>query len=350
MSRQTGAIDRDPIQVQYSSTAYFSEDSEIVPKPDFLNSVLEQSLDDPQEYIDLLSELNSDSVFSTATDAVFAEPDESPSTEEDDGEEDDGEEDEKDVDEEDESEANDGEEGDNEEKSTSSTTTSSTKNVAGFVGAAVGCTLLAAVVVLYRGAKPDDSIEKDCTLNKKGRAGDATVSSGETHIVETLDGSTQICPSEGLFRDEEDVNLKSHAHEDDSTDTARQTAALWEQLQSDSCDEGSYQDLHLRSSSPHHRRSNSTNQAGGEKSRCKKISTPKESLENFDAYVGYTARSHSDLPSILGPSQAESHQTLLPNEAKGRQSQSTDSINGSGSRRPRTVAEIEKILAMDADI
>jgi hypothetical protein len=275
-------------------------------------------LDDPQEYLDILSELSSDNVFSTATDAVFADPDEPPEAEESTSSTED-------------STSSTVDSTSSTEESTSSTTTSSTKNISGIVGAAVGFTLLAAGVVLYRRHKFGDTEDKhDRTLNKKACGGDATVASGETHTGETLDGSASTRPSTGYFRHEENVSLKSHTEEDDNSDM-RKTPAFRKRLQRESSDEVPYHDRHLLSSSRQNR----------------KLSDP---------------------PSVSDPFAHESAETLLQNEAKERPSESIDSrferlryentvsmkeaymMNCNNVRRPRTVAEIEMVLAMDTDV
>jgi hypothetical protein len=325
---------RDPIQVQYASTAYFSEDSQIIPKADFLNKILEQTLDDPQEYIDILSDLNSDNVFSTATDAIFANPDEPPSTDGSDGEGDEKDDnsavdsetdgsDEPDAEEPD-AEESDGEEPDGEGESSSTNTMSSTRSIAGIVGAAVGCTLLAATVVLFRRSKTTDLINNQDhrALNKKAGAGDSTVSSGET-----LGYSPSIGESQGRFRDAENISLNSHTDVDERSDTLGQTAAVWQHLHRETSDEMSYQDRQQQSSSRLLRKSNCTKQTSSKESGFKEISTSNFLLD--------TVRFRCDPPAT---------------EANEIQSSSADSTSEKVPKRPRTVAEIEMVLAMDTDV
>ena len=69
----------EPVHVQYESIAFFSQDSVILPQPQFLYSVLEQSLDNDRDYIIALeNELPDSNVFRTTTNAVFAEPEDPP--------------------------------------------------------------------------------------------------------------------------------------------------------------------------------------------------------------------------------------------------------------------------------
>lgn len=321
---------RDPIQVQYASTAYFSGDSVIIPTPDFLSRILEQSLDDPQVYLDELSQLSNDNIFSTATNAIFAAPDESPSSQE----------------------------------STPPTTVSSTKSIPGIVGAAVGFTLLVAGLVFYSRSKVGDDNYRDNKLNKKLRGGDGTVA-GETYAGETLDGTASISPSIGRFGDEENTRVNGCTAEEDSVDTSS-TPALWGRLQSERSDNDAVQEEHIQSFPRKHPKSSGhSSQNGRLDSKTSEPSVSRKAMEDFDA--SFIGRSKSETSSMSEPSYDYPLESVPQNEAEERPFEPVDSVStrlrndnksdvkrtysgdGTAARRPRTVAEIEMLLAMDTE-
>lgn len=161
----------EPVQVQYESIAYFSEDSIILPQPRFLYSVLQQSLDDDGDYIVALeSELPSSNVFTSTTRTVFTKPEDPPE-----GRTSDTAEETKTV-----------------STSGSRTDSSTSIPIPAIAGALAGVTVLLAAFTLYRGKrsggkKSSDEVAKKLNDHSSGATGGATVS-GETY--ETYGGET----------------------------------------------------------------------------------------------------------------------------------------------------------------
>jgi hypothetical protein len=291
-------------------------------------------MDDPQEYVDALSQLSSDNVFSTATNAVFADPEEPPSAEE----------------------------------SKASTTTSSRNNIAGIVGAAAGFMLLTAGIFLYRRVRhSDEQDNRHQKRNKTVRGGDATVAGETLASGETLDGNASISPSTGSFRDEDNniITLNKSSAENDIVDT-NATPALWTRLHlEDPVNDCNY----LNSPSKKHPRSDTRiNLTSNQQSKTSEVSSSRKALEDFDAYVGCAAHVIRDPPLVTEPVGNVPSETNQVNVAKGRSLDSSDSTStrlwydqnmgvidvdrkgGAAFRRPRTVAEIEALLAIDAGV
>ncbi|KAG7358565.1 hypothetical protein IV203_015154 [Nitzschia inconspicua] len=139
----------DPVQVQWESTAVFTSDSIVVPTPQFLKGVLEESLDDPQDYINSLSELTSTNPFSTTTDVMFGTPLDPASS------------------------------------STTTTNRNSNANVGGIIGAVAGLSVVLATFALYRNRKLGD---ENSGISRKYGKGDNTVA-GDTFMGDTLASS-----------------------------------------------------------------------------------------------------------------------------------------------------------------
>lgn len=153
-----------PIQVQWQSTAYFTDDSIIIPTAEQILNVLEQSLDEPEDYLDILSDLSSDNPFSTTTQAYFGtprDPSSSPSSD-----------------------------------STSSRDTAA--GMSGIIGAAAGLTVILVGFALYRNAKgrSGDATAEDFEDTQKlnNCSGDATLA-GDTYTDETHDDSASSYPN-----------------------------------------------------------------------------------------------------------------------------------------------------------
>jgi hypothetical protein len=170
----------DPVQVQWESTAFFTSDSVVIPTPDFLNGVLDESLEDPEEYIDSLDQLSSENPFSTTTDAMFATPKDPPSS------------------------------------SSPSTTRNNASGMPGIIGAVAGLTLLLAGFVLYRNRRKLD--EHDSDANRNRCKGDKTVGGdtfmGDTHASSTDcdDTSNKNCSRTGMhWANPEDDTAKQPA-------------------------------------------------------------------------------------------------------------------------------------------
>jgi hypothetical protein len=125
---------------------------------------VEETLADPQDYIDELSLLSSANPFSTTTDVLFATPKDPPSS------------------------------------STSPTTPNSSSNISGIIGAAAGLTVILVAFVLYRNRR--GGIDNSKAANK----GDTTIAGdtfmGDTHAGSSSDddnGSAENSTRSGMF-------------------------------------------------------------------------------------------------------------------------------------------------------
>jgi hypothetical protein len=140
----------------------------VIPTLDSLNSVLEQTLnDDPQAYIDILSQLSDKNPFSTTTDAYFTEPKKPPSS-----------------------------------NSNSGSSKSSATSASGIIGAAVGLTLILAGFVVYRTRYGGGDAEVNGDNHKAG-LGENTVA-GETYTGETQHSNASMHSDE---RDKRSSNI-----------------------------------------------------------------------------------------------------------------------------------------------
>ena len=65
----------EPVLIFYDSVAYFADDvpSESLPSAQTLQTLLELSLEDPSDYLDLLAQLGVENAFSSTTDVAFAD-------------------------------------------------------------------------------------------------------------------------------------------------------------------------------------------------------------------------------------------------------------------------------------
>lgn len=270
----------DPVQVQWESTAVFTTDSVVIPTPDFLNGVLEESLNDPQDYLNELSMLNTENPFSTTTDAMFATPQNPPPS------------------------------------SSSTTTTRNTgANVSGIIGAAAGLTVVLAAFVLYRNRRV---VDDGSDASKKSGKGDTTVA-GDTFM--------------------EDTHASSADGDDGSTKNSKTSGMFW-------------------NTSNHNNNERHTSKASVQ-------SPSRQAVEDFDAFVSCRddLGSMSDvlseaLASCTGTDEAESKSqddvhpldsTLrrLKKDIDGMKMELDDESNvrPQPARRPKTVAEIEQLLA-----
>jgi hypothetical protein len=171
----------EPVHVQYESIAFFSEDSVILPQPNFLYSVLTQTLDDDRDYITTLeSQLAGTNIFTTTTKAIFVEPEDPPP----------------------------GRSGSNEEQNDQGGATAGTLNrersadspaLPAVAGAAAGISVLAAAFLLYRGRRRVGQNVGTRSYYKNSHGG-ATVS-GETY--ETFAAETH---------EEDDTSTSSLTH------------------------------------------------------------------------------------------------------------------------------------------
>jgi hypothetical protein len=262
----------DPVQVQWESVAYFTDDSIIIPTPEFLNTVLEQSLDDPQDYIDELSTLNSANPFSTTVDAFFTIPKTPPNS------------------------------STNDTPIRTSDSGSTASGIPGIVGAAAALTVVLVGFVAYRHyqSRQEGSDDNNVKLNKKHR-GDGTVA-GETFTGETHDGSTSVYDGRMV----KDVQSK------------------------------------------------------GGKKKSGKLSS-RQAIEDFDAFIETTDSHDNDFSSIPDPSSDSSSLGSLPPDEpldstlkRVRDEAEMEKIlNGANgmigipARRPKSVDEIENLLAKD---
>lgn len=143
----------------------FTSDSVVVPTPEFLNGVLGETLDDPQDYISALSLLPSSNPFSTTSDATFATPMDPP---------------------------------------ISSSTSTTRNSMIGIVGAAAGLSVILAAFVLYRSRLVRREKGSGISHNKHGK-GDTTVAGdtvmGDTHASSGEDdgSSTDTSTRPGMF-------------------------------------------------------------------------------------------------------------------------------------------------------
>jgi hypothetical protein len=155
------------VQVQWESTAVFTSDSVVIPTPEFLNGVIDEALDSPEDYIDSLSLLSSENPFSTTTEVMFATPKDPPSS------------------------------------SSSTTTRNNASGLSGIIGAVAGLTVVLAGFVLYRNGRRQGEHRSD-TNHNVGK-GDTTVAgdtfTGDTHNSSTDDddASTDKCTRTGIL-------------------------------------------------------------------------------------------------------------------------------------------------------
>jgi hypothetical protein len=183
----------EPVVVIYESIAYFHEDSTVLPRAQVLDIVLMQAFDNPVPYIAQLGALDSTNAFSTTTAVEFTEPEMMPVV---------------------------------------STRTSTKVNPAAIAAGAIGLTLLAAGIMLYRRREGEEEgyYTQKSFDNKPSGHGDVTVA-GETYAGETYDGSASYCPSRGPSRDEEqgleNVNLAGSSTDEDTFDTSS-IAQAWD--------------------------------------------------------------------------------------------------------------------------
>lgn len=244
----------------------FTSDSVVVPTPEFLNGVLGETLDDPQDYISALSLLPSSNPFSTTSDTTFATPMDPPSS--------------------------------------SSTSTSTTRNsMNGIVGAAAGLSVILAAFVLYRSRLVRREKGSGISHNKYGK-GDTTVA-GDTVMGDT--------------------HASSGEDDGSSTDTSTRSGVFWK--------------------------------------RSDKKEPSRSAVEDFDAFVNGEDElgSMSDVLSdaLASLDAGDSDRNILPDtqlldstirrlkqDIDGMRSELGDAAKAVSStvRRPKSVAEIEKLL------
>lgn len=152
-----------PVEIVFQSSAYFTEESDLVPAAT-LETLLLRSLDDPTNYIDALVALGTQNAFSAVESVEFKSDDTT-----------------------------------TQQPSESDSTRSSTAFVA---AAAAGLTLLVAGGILYRRRSSKDQGYYSEDLNDKPMSGGATVA-GDTFAGDTFDGTVSVSPSSLLSRDEE---------------------------------------------------------------------------------------------------------------------------------------------------
>ncbi|KAL3921418.1 MAG: hypothetical protein SGILL_002757, partial [Bacillariaceae sp.] len=151
-----------PVQVQWQSTAYFTDDSIIIPTADQILSVLQQSLDEPEDYLEVLSDLNPDNPFSTTMEAYFGTPRDPRSV-------------------------------DSSSESLNRSSRDTAAGMSGIIGAAAGLTVVLVGFAVYQNSKgrngdgADNDFEDTQKLNSS--VGDATVA-GDTYTIDTHDGSS----------------------------------------------------------------------------------------------------------------------------------------------------------------
>jgi hypothetical protein len=274
-----------PVQVQWESIAYFTDDSIIIPTEQQISNVLQQSLDTPEDYLGILSDLSSANPFSTTIEAYFGIPrDPSPS-----------------------------------DSPNTSTTRSSAGGMSGIIGAAVGLTLVLAGFVLYQSLKDENEDEMIDGIQKLTSAsGDATVA-GDTFAGETHDGSASTS------RDDDD-GQQSYAQEGPITN--HKSPKWWRRVS-----------LSSKSQS--------------------EIS--EEAMEDFDEFVGHDAQNEiGSMSSVLSEALASYPETDQTDYACQSSAEPLDStlrklkqqidemklgMDEKDNRRPKTVAEIESLLA-----
>ncbi|KAL3920339.1 MAG: hypothetical protein SGILL_003311, partial [Bacillariaceae sp.] len=146
--------------VLWRSIAYFTDDSIIIPTATQISNVLQQSLDEPDDYLEILSSLSSSNPFSETLEAYFGIPRDPPS-----------------------------------EAPNSSTTRSTAGGVSGIIGAVVGLTLVLAGFVVYQNrTNKEENEEFDDTQKLNNGDGDVTVA-GDTYTGDTHDGSASTYPN-----------------------------------------------------------------------------------------------------------------------------------------------------------
>lgn len=190
----------EPVTITYESIAYFAEDfpASSLPSPETLEFLLQQSLEDPADYIDLLASLGEENAFSATVSVNFSAPTVNATSSDDDS-------------------------------SDTTTTRSSNPGTSPVVIAAgaVGAALLVFGVVAYRRRMAEN--DDDDNLIKKGSKahGGATVA-GETYSGETYDGATSVSPSSQSSPDEEHALINIDLDEAESTIDNISVSPAWE--------------------------------------------------------------------------------------------------------------------------
>jgi hypothetical protein len=178
----------EPILIQYDSVAYFAEDfpSENLPSPQTLETLLQFSLENPSDYLELLAQLGVENAFASTTSVAFSDGNAkipSNGTIDDDF----------------------ATEATGSENFSESTGASSAAIAAGAIGAGL---LIAGVIMYRRRSTTSDGT----TFTKPGKVGHggATVA-GETFAGESYDGTASMAPSSRFAGDEERGTQSSDA-------------------------------------------------------------------------------------------------------------------------------------------
>lgn len=304
----------EPVTITYESIAYFAEDfpASSLPSPETLQFLLQQSLEDPADYIDLLVGLGEENAFSTTVSVNFTAPTVNANS--------------------------------SDTTTRSSGPSDSGASPAVIAAGAIGAALLVFGIVAYRRRTADNDDDDMIKKGTKGHGG-ATVA-GETYAGETYDGTMSDSPSRQSSPDEEHALMNIDLDEAESTMDNISVSPAWEGSVSgtinrfeshddDECDgtnTDAQPDPNAGNSSYDDRMNahgflNEHAKVGEDYSHAVSGSSKdgrgatQRSVENFDVYLGVT----SDMS--------------IDSHGDDEEIQSTQSA-----RRPLSVAEIESML------
>ena len=276
--------------MQWQSVAYFTDDSIIIPTATQISNVLQQSLDEPEDYLEILSDLSSSNPFSDTLEAYFGIPRDPPS-----------------------------------ESRTSNTTRSSAGGMSGIIGAVVGLTLVLAGFVVYQNKLSQERDgESDDTQKLNNGDGDVTVA-GDTYTGETHDGSAS-----------------SYPHDDDGQHSSSQTDSvankaklLWTRISRSftSQSDTSEQDLQDFDEFVCHETQKDAGSMSGVLS---------EALASYPDTDQEEQSRYSDTEPL------DSRLRQLRQDIDDIKEQGLDGMDGGDTRRPKTVEEIERLLVESA--